>query len=176
MRAWRVACGSCTGPRSSSRTSAGAWPTGLLERFHGHFGWGIRCKRSVEGVKKGQVLGIITGRLRLTKEREKDTNHPYHCFLTEMVVKDKPMYLQVQGAAGFAGLLLEYNAQLINHKCKKSSCKVEYVQPLEDDKPGYLLVRAKRDIKPGFALTMTYQNVKSLAVCQRAAEELGPGW
>ena len=82
----------------------------------------------------------------------------------------------MQGAAGFAGLPAECNAQLVNQKCKKANCVAEYVQPLADDKPWYLLVKARRDIKPGCALTLTYNNVKSLAVCQRLAEELGPGW
>ena len=148
----------------------------LLQRFRGRCGWGIRCRKTVEGIEAGQVLGVYTGRLSLTKKREKDTNHPYHCYLSEITVADKTMHLQLKGTGGFDGIPVECNASLINHKCKKANCTAEYVQPLGDDKPGYLLVKARRDIRPGYALSLTYQNVKSLEACRQAAEELGDGW
>ena len=57
-----------------------------------------------EGIKKGQTVGILMGRLLLTKKREKDTDHPCHCYLLEVLVNDRSTHLQVQGAAGFSGL------------------------------------------------------------------------
>ena len=35
------------------------------------------------------------------QKREKDTDHPYHCYLGEAVVKDRSIPLQVQGPTSF---------------------------------------------------------------------------
>ena len=51
---------------------------------------------------------------------------------------------------------------------------MKYLQPLSTDTEGYLLATAKRNCGPGNQLTMQYNNVKTLEMCKRAVEDLGP--
>ena len=43
----------------------------------------------------------LLGQLHFAKQREKDTDHPYHCYHREVVVKERPTHLHVQGNISF---------------------------------------------------------------------------
>ena len=59
---------------------------------------------------------------------------------------------------------------------QSANCRADFVQPLGDDQSWYLLVTARRDIRPRYSLIHTSRLLTLLYLSQEATEALSPGY
>ena len=151
---------------------------GLSECFHGLCWCVIRYNKTGKGLENGQPLASLRAGCASPEEGE---GHGSSLSLLpwgsggegqEHTPASAGTNQLLQCAPRMKCAAAEPQVQTL----QSANCRAEFVQPLGDDQPWYLLATARRDIKPRYALRLKYNKVKSLEVCKEATEALSPGY